>query len=300
MTAGRPVRSTKRSTASIFGPIDPAVNSPAPWCARSRATVTVAQGDGPGRAEAEDAAGTSVAMTSMSAPSEAPSSGGAEVLVDHGLDAAQGAVGVDDHRDAAAAVGHDDVPGARPASRWWRASTTSSGSGEATTRRQPCLPRSCQVSPCSTRWAASSAGRKRPIGLVGRGEAGVVPGDEGARDHGRRTARDAARGQGGVEGVHQHEAEGRLGLGAAPVQRHGRHHGRGELVLDQQVADLGAVAVGDDHVVAVGDQLGDRGGRDRGGGDLVLTAGPALGVGHGVAAERDQHHSWVEPRDRGA
>ena len=47
------------------------------------------------------------------------------------------------------------------------ASRISSGSGEATTRRQPFSPRSSQVSPCSTSSAASSAGRNRPIGLVG-------------------------------------------------------------------------------------------------------------------------------------
>ena len=43
----------------------------------------------------------------------------------------------------------------------------SSGSGEATTRRQPFSPRSSHVSPCSTSSCASSAGRNRPMGLVG-------------------------------------------------------------------------------------------------------------------------------------
>ena len=47
------------------------------------------------------------------------------------------------------------------------ASRISSGSGEATTRRQPFSPRSSHFSPCSTRRIACSAGRNRPIGLVG-------------------------------------------------------------------------------------------------------------------------------------
>ena len=57
--------------------------------------------------------------------------------------------------------------------------------------------------------------------------------------------------------------ERRLGLRAAPVQRHRGYDGRGELVLDQQVADLGAVAVGDDDVDVLLEQVGDRGHRDR-------------------------------------
>ena len=65
-----------------------------------------------------------------------------------------------------------------------------------------------------------------------------------------------------VEGVHQHEAERGLRLRAAPVERDGGHDARGELVLDEQVADLGAVAVGDDDLVVVLEQAGDRGHRD--------------------------------------
>ena len=48
----------------------------------------------------------------------------------------------------------------------------STGSGEATTRRQPFSPRSSHVSPCSVSSAASSAGRYRPIGLVGLAKPG--------------------------------------------------------------------------------------------------------------------------------
>ena len=43
----------------------------------------------------------------------------------------------------------------------------------------------------------------------------------------------------------------------APVQRHRRDHVRGQLVLDQQVADLRAVAVGEHDLDAGGDEVGD-------------------------------------------
>ena len=87
-------------------------------------------------------------------------------------------------------------------------------------------------------------------------EAGVVTVDEGAGDDGCDRAASASGGQGVVEGVEDREAEGALGLGAAPVERHRRDDVRGELVLDQQVAHLGAVAVGDDDLVPGGDEIG--------------------------------------------
>ena len=161
----------------------------------------------------------------------------------------------------------------RPAPARPGASRISSGSGEATTRRQPFSPRSSQVSPCSTSSAASSAGRNRPIGLVGLVKPGSSASTRVRVTTAARTPVDAAAGQRGVERVHQHEAEGRLGLRAAPVQRDRGYDGRGQLVLDQQVADLGAVAVGDHDVDARGEQVGDRLHRDLGGGDLVLRRG---------------------------
>ena len=88
-------------------------------------------------------------------------------------------------------------------------------------------------------------------------EAGVVGVDERARDDGGDRALDAARGEGGLEGVEQREADRPLRLRAAPVERHRRHDVRGELVLDEEVADLGPVAVGDDDLVPGGDELGE-------------------------------------------
>ncbi len=74
----------------------------------------------------------------------------------------------------------------------------------------------------------------------------------------------------------------------APVQGDGGHDGGRHLVLDQEVADLGTVAVGDDHLVVVLEQTRDRGHRDLGRGDLVLGACPAVRIGHGVSAECEQ------------
>ena len=191
--------------------------------------------------------------------------------------------------DPAAAVGDDHEPGLDQRSTAG-ASRISSGSGEATTRRQPFSPRSSHISPCSTSIRASSAGRNRPIGLVGL----VKPGSFGSTSV-RVTIvalrfSSATGRQRGVERVHQDEAERRLGLGAAPVQRHRRYDGRGELVLDQEVADLRPVAVGDHDLDVVLDELGHRGHRHLGRRDLVLRSGPAVGARHGVAAQR-QHHS---------
>ena len=138
------------------------------------------------------------------------------------------------------------------------ASRISSGSGEATTRRQPFSPRSSQVSPCSTstRGLVARAGSARSA-WSGR----VKPGSSASTSARVTTVAlrppDAPLAQRVVERVHQHEAQRGLGLRAAPVQRHRGYDGRGDLVLDQQVADLRAVAVGDDDVDVAGDQLGD-------------------------------------------
>ena len=165
----------------------------------------------------------------------------------------------------------------------------SSGSGEATTRRQPFAPRSSQVSPCCTSTSASSRGRNRPIGLVGRRTRGrsrstrVRVTTVAQRRSMPRRARAASSASISTN------AEGRLGLGAAPVERHRRYDGRRELVLHEQVADLGPVAVRDHDVVALRDQVGDGLHRDLRRLDLVLGPGPPVRVRHGVAAEREQH-----------
>ena len=82
----------------------------------------------------------------------------------------------------------------------------------------------------------------------------------------------------------------RLGLRAAPVQRHRRDDGRRELVLDQQVADLRAVAVGD-HDLDAERRRARRPSSMATVGRRVLVLGPGAPVrtGHRVAAKGDQH-----------
>ena len=124
---------------------------------------------------------------------------------------------------------------------------------------------------------------------LGRPREPRVVGDDQRPGHDRRgAALDVALAERGVERVHQDEAERGLGLRAAPVQRHGRYDGGRELVLDQQVAHLRAVAVGEHDLEVLRDQIGDGGHRDLGRGDLVLGPRPAVGLRHGVAAECDQ------------
>ena len=84
--------------------------------------------------------------------------GGAEVLVDDRLHAVQGAVGGAHDRDSPPPLATTTNP-ASTSARTAGASTISSGSGEATTRRQPFSPRSSQVSPWPISTSASSRDR---------------------------------------------------------------------------------------------------------------------------------------------
>ena len=184
--------------------------------------------------------------------------GGGEVLVDDGLDAAQPAVGLAHDGDAAAAGRDDDVAGARAARAAGPASSTSSGSGEATTRRQPFSPRSSHVCAVVDQRLRLLAGEVAADRLGRVGEAGVVAVDERAGDE---------RGDGAVDAARRRSAASRASRMVKPIvpcvwaphqsSGTGRHDVRGELVLDQQVADLRAVAVGDDDLVAGGDEVGD-------------------------------------------
>ena len=139
--------------------------------------------------------------------------------------------------------------------------------------------------------------RKEPADRFrGAGEAGVLGVDEGARDDRGDGWPHGAAGQGGLEGVEQDEADGALGLGAAPVERHGWHDVGSELVLDEEVADLGSVAVGDDDLVAGADEVREVAARRRDGGMLGLGCRVAAGARHGVSAQRDEHPhaaAWV-------
>ena len=173
------------------------------------------------------------------------------------------------------------------------ASRISSGSGDATTRRQPLSPRSSQVWPCSMRAFASVLGQVAADRLGRLGEAGVVAVDEGAGDHGRRPAgRRRARRAPCPASRGSRKPMVALRLRAAPVQRDGRHDVRGELVLDQQVADLGTVAVGQHARRCPGAiRSATCSIAERHGAVLVARRGAAVGPGHGVPTESDQRRA---------
>lgn len=135
-------------------------------------------------------------------------------------------------------------------------------------------------------------------GLVGRevtpdrlrrpDQARVVGRDPGAGHHGGGAPVDPGRRQRRVQRRGEDEAERPLGLRTAPVQPDRWNDSGRQLVLDQQVPDLRAVAVGDDDVVVAGQQPGHRRGGDARRGDLVLRPRTAVGGGHRVAAQCQQ------------
>ena len=206
------------------------------------------------------------------------------------------AVAVAHHRDAAPAVGHDHEAGVDERLHGGRVDDLQRlrrGDHAPPALLAPVLPGLAVLDQ-----QLRLLGREEPADGLGRlREPRVVAVDERAGHHRRGPAQHAPAQQRRVQRVHQHEAERRLGLRAAPVQRDRRYDGGGELVLDQQVADLRAVAVGDHDLDVVGQQVRDRLHRDLRGGDLVLDAGPPVGVRHRVPAQCQQHPHRTEPSE---
>ena len=201
---------------------------------------------------------------------------GREVLVDHRLDTGDRPVLVAHARDAAAAGGHHDVSGGHE---------REGGGGVQDLKRlgrgdHPAPPARATVLP-----GLAVLDQRR--GLVGRqvaadrldrvSEAGVGAVDKGASHQRRGRPPQSARRQGALERTEQQEPDRALRLRDAPVQRHRWDDGGSHLVLHQQVADLGAVAVGEHQVVAMGDQVGDA--VHRGGDRRRLVARPGLALG---------------------
>ena len=158
MTARPPPCSTKRQAASTLGPIDPLAKWPSAASARISPTVTRPTGAASGVPKRSTACGTSVAMTSTSTVIDRASRAAPRSL----SMTASTPVSVPSSRRTTGMPPPPLAITTKPASTracTAGASTTSSGSGEATTRRQPLSPRSCHVSPWSTRSRASSAGR---------------------------------------------------------------------------------------------------------------------------------------------
>ncbi len=168
------------------------------------------------------------------------------------------------------------------------ASRISSGSGEATTRRQPFSPRSSQVSPCSTSRAASSAGRNRPIGLVGLVKPGSsmltsarVTSAAVRRSTPRRASsasRASIRTNPSVAWVcAPHQSSGTGGTTAAASS-----------FFTSRLPTWGPLPWVTTTSAPVSRSARDGRHRDLGGRDLVLDPGPALRVRHGVATQRQQ------------
>lgn len=176
-----------------------------------------------------------------------------EVLVDDRLDAAQAAVLLADDRDAAAAGGDDDV------ARLDEGADGAEVEDLAGFRRGDDSPPAlvAAVLPLLTvvDHLLGLVGRQVATDrLGGRLEVGVVGCDPGAGDEGRNRTGDTATGERGLERVEDGEADRPLRLRAAPVERHRRDDVGGDLVLDEQVAHLGSVAVGEHDLVAGPDE----------------------------------------------
>ena len=92
-----------------------------------------------------------------------------------------------------------------------------------------------------------------------------------------------------VEALLQHVADLPLGLGAADVHGHGRDELGREVVLDQDVADLGTVAVGEHDAPAVGHEARDAPAALVDVDELLLEGADLAGLQDGVAAQGDDH-----------
>src|SRR3954471_11862389 len=173
MTAREPPPSTKRSAASTLGPMLPRANCPAAACSRSSAVVTRPSGRADGVPKSTITFGTSVAITRVSASISVARMAAVRSL----------SMTASTPRSAcpsclSSMTGMPPPPAQttrKPAaaSAWMAGvSRTDSGSGEATTRRQPRSPRSSQIWPSETNRSACSRGRNRPTGFEGSWKCG--------------------------------------------------------------------------------------------------------------------------------
>ena len=156
------------------------------------------------------------------------------------------------------------------------------------TRRQPRPASSTTGQPavsksCARDFVQESADR---LGRALKGR--VVAVDQGLGDIG-----DAAKGEVALvefvaQRLLQHVADAALGVGHDEVHRRGVHLGRGEFVALQDVADLRAVAVGDDGAPAGLDEVGDVGRGFANGVPLVLHLRMLRVLDERVAADGDE------------
>ena len=162
------------------------------------------------------------------------------------------------------------------------------GWGDGTSFRQPRASISAQVSPFSRmRWSATSRGRKGPTGLVGVANAGIVGVHQHLGDH----ARDRPPRLGAElvpERLLDHVADLPLRLGSAHVERHRGHQRAPPPRSGSRDSRPGAIAVREDRLIALGDELDDLTAGATDVLELLLVAAELLRAQDGVATER--HH----------
>ena len=298
MTLRAPPASTNRAAAATFGPIEPEAN----WPSRGvRADLGQAH---PGEVALVVGAPVDGGVVDVGGDDEdvgVEGSGeqrGGEVLVDDGLDPAQATGGVAHDGDAATPGRDDDVAGGEQGAQGRgveHLERLGGGDDPAPALLAAVLPHLAVVD----HRLCLRVGEVATDRLARVRETGVVTVDEGARhEGGDRPGRPSGR-EGVVEGVEDREAEGALRLGAAPVERHRWDDVRGELVLHEEVADLGAVAVGDDELVTGRDEARCGLHRDLDGGDLGRRGGAAVGRRHRVSAQ-GEHDTHVRPSSAGS
>ncbi|OIQ70793.1 hypothetical protein GALL_475930 [mine drainage metagenome] len=91
--------------------------------------------------------------------------------------------------------------------------------------------------------------------------------------------------QSSIQRVHDEQRNRALSLGTAPIEWNRWHYVGGDLVLNQEIADLGAVAVGENHLEAFADEIGHVLHRGRDGQLLVDRASRTVGSCHRISTE---------------
>ncbi len=162
------------------------------------------------------------------------------------------------------------------------------GNGEGTTRRKRPLPSSriCQPSfmRCASACASVSIG---PMALFGFLKCRIVWVDEHGRDDRRHVAGEIAPVHRVRQALGDHVAHAGLGVGDANFERNRVELAAGDLDATQDVADLRAVAVRDDQVVAALDRIAEDLGRFADLGELLVDIADLAGSADCVSAESD-------------
>ena len=170
------------------------------------------------------------------------------------------------------------------------------GNGDGTTRRNrpPPSSRTCQPSfvRCASACAAVSTG---PIALFGVLKRRIVGVDEHGRDDGRHIAGEIAPVHRVRQALGDHVAHAGLRVGHAHFERNRVQLAAGQLDAPQDVADLRAVAVRDDELVAALDRVAQHLGRFAHLRELLVDRALLAGRTDGVATERDDQ-SFCERR----